>query len=49
MPNFKGGSCHECQGFLFSKPVPADVFEDFLKSGVFGGFRSGYQAIALVG
>jgi diguanylate cyclase (GGDEF)-like protein/PAS domain S-box-containing protein len=24
--------CHELQGFLFSKPLPADAFEDFLQS-----------------
>jgi EAL domain-containing protein (putative c-di-GMP-specific phosphodiesterase class I) len=31
----KAEGCHELQGFLFSKPLPADVFEDFLKSDVF--------------
>jgi diguanylate cyclase (GGDEF)-like protein len=29
--------CHELQGFLFSKPVPADTFERYLRSGVFDG------------
>jgi EAL domain-containing protein (putative c-di-GMP-specific phosphodiesterase class I) len=24
--------CHELQRFLFSKPLPADAFEDFLRS-----------------
>jgi diguanylate cyclase (GGDEF)-like protein/PAS domain S-box-containing protein len=30
-------SCHELQGFLFSKPLPANAFEHFLRSRVFVG------------
>ena len=26
--------CHELQGFLFSKPLPADAFEHFVRSRV---------------
>jgi diguanylate cyclase (GGDEF)-like protein/PAS domain S-box-containing protein len=29
--------CHELQGFLFSKPLPADAFEYFLQSRASGG------------
>ena len=25
--------CHQCQGFLFSKPLPANEFEEVLKDG----------------
>ena len=28
--------CHELQGFLFSKPIPADAFEQILQSRVLG-------------
>jgi len=31
----KTEGCHELQGFLFSKPLPADAFEHYLRSGVF--------------
>jgi diguanylate cyclase (GGDEF)-like protein len=30
-------SCHELQGFLFSKPLPANAFEHFLRSRIFVG------------
>jgi EAL domain-containing protein (putative c-di-GMP-specific phosphodiesterase class I) len=28
----KAEGCHELQGYLFSKPLPAEVFEEFLQS-----------------
>jgi EAL domain-containing protein (putative c-di-GMP-specific phosphodiesterase class I) len=33
----KAEGCHELQGFLFSKPLPAHAFEDFLKARGFRG------------
>jgi diguanylate cyclase (GGDEF)-like protein/PAS domain S-box-containing protein len=41
--------CHELQGFLFSKPLPADAFEDFLRSGVSGGFEADIKPSRLAG
>jgi len=36
--------CHELQGFLFSKPLPADAFERFLQSGLSDALGGGHQA-----
>ena len=41
--------CHELQGFLFSKPLPAEAFEDFLRSGVSGGFETDIKPSRLAG
>jgi len=45
----KAEGCHELQGFLFSKPLPADAFEDFLKSGAFGGSEADIKPARLAG
>jgi diguanylate cyclase (GGDEF)-like protein/PAS domain S-box-containing protein len=45
----KAEGCHELQGFLFSKPLPADAFEDFLKSGVFSGAAADIKPARLAG
>jgi diguanylate cyclase (GGDEF)-like protein/PAS domain S-box-containing protein len=45
----KAEGCHELQGFLFSKPVPAEAFEDFLKSGVFSGSKADIKPARLAG
>jgi EAL domain-containing protein (putative c-di-GMP-specific phosphodiesterase class I) len=45
----KAEGCHELQGFLFSKPLPADAFEDFLKSGVFTGSEADIRPSRLAG
>ena len=41
--------CHELQGFLFSKPIPADAFEQYLRSGVFDGPVAAPERSQLVG
>ena len=41
--------CHELQGFLFAKPLPADAFEDFLKSGVLSGSEADIKPARLAG
>jgi diguanylate cyclase (GGDEF)-like protein/PAS domain S-box-containing protein len=41
--------CHEQQGFLFSKPLPADAFEDYLRSGVFSGSEADIKPSRLAG
>jgi EAL domain-containing protein (putative c-di-GMP-specific phosphodiesterase class I) len=41
--------CHELQGFLFGKPLPADAFEAFLKSGVSGGSEADIKPSRLAG
>jgi diguanylate cyclase (GGDEF)-like protein len=43
----KAQGCHELQGFLFSKPVPAAEFEQLLQSRAFG--RPDLKASRLVG
>ena len=45
----KAEGCHELQGFLFSKPLPADAFEDFLKSGVSSGSEADIKPSRLAG
>jgi diguanylate cyclase (GGDEF)-like protein/PAS domain S-box-containing protein len=45
----KAEGCHELQGFLFSKPLSADAFEDFLKSGVFSGSEADIKPARLAG
>jgi diguanylate cyclase (GGDEF)-like protein/PAS domain S-box-containing protein len=41
--------CHELQGFLFGKPMPADAFEDLLKASVFSGSAADLKPARLVG
>lgn len=41
--------CHEQQGFLFSKPLPADTFEAYLRSRTSGENRSGLRTSRVVG
>jgi diguanylate cyclase (GGDEF)-like protein/PAS domain S-box-containing protein len=41
--------CPELQGFLFSKPVPADAFERILQSGKFGGPEAELKPSRLAG
>jgi diguanylate cyclase (GGDEF)-like protein len=41
--------CHELQGFLFSKPIPADAFEQYLRSRVFDGPVAAPERSQLVG
>ncbi len=41
--------CAELQGFLFSKPVSADAFEHYLRSGVFDGPEASLTRSRLVG
>jgi diguanylate cyclase (GGDEF)-like protein/PAS domain S-box-containing protein len=41
--------CHELQGFLFGKPMPADAFEDLLKASVFSGSDADLKPARLVG
>jgi diguanylate cyclase (GGDEF)-like protein/PAS domain S-box-containing protein len=45
----KAEGCHELQGFLFSKPLPADAFEAFLKASVFSGSEADIKPARLVG
>jgi diguanylate cyclase (GGDEF)-like protein/PAS domain S-box-containing protein len=45
----KAEGCHELQGFLFSKPLPAHAFEDFLKSRVFRGTDADLERSLLAG
>ena len=44
----KAEGCPELQGFLFSKPLPADAFEHYL-SGIFDGPEVGFTPSRLVG
>lgn len=41
--------CHELQGFLYSKPLPADTFEAYLRSRTPGETRSGLRTSRVVG
>ena len=41
--------CAELQGFLFSKPLPADAFEHYLRSGIFEGPEPSLTPSRLVG
>jgi diguanylate cyclase (GGDEF)-like protein/PAS domain S-box-containing protein len=41
--------CHELQGFLYSKPLPADAFEHYLRSGILDGLQAGLTRSRLVG
>ena len=41
--------CHELQGFLFSKPLPATAFEDYLRSRIFDGPQADLQPSRLLG
>ena len=45
----KAEGCAELQGFLFSKPIPADAFEDYLRSGQFDVSQAGLDPSRLVG
>jgi diguanylate cyclase (GGDEF)-like protein/PAS domain S-box-containing protein len=45
----KAEGCHELQGFLFGKPLPADAFEDFLRSGAFSGSEADIKPARLAG
>lgn len=42
--------CHELQGFLFSKPLPADEFETFLAANASSAAKDGanrnYRAVS---
>jgi diguanylate cyclase (GGDEF)-like protein/PAS domain S-box-containing protein len=45
----KAEGCPELQGFLFSKPLPADAFERYLRSGAFDGPVAALRPSRLVG
>ena len=45
----KAEGCAELQGFLVSKPFPADAFEHYLRSGQFDGSKAGLAPSRLVG
>jgi diguanylate cyclase (GGDEF)-like protein len=45
----KAEGCPELQGFLFSKPLPADAFEHYLRSAIFNGPEAGLAPSRLVG
>jgi diguanylate cyclase (GGDEF)-like protein len=45
----KAEGCNELQGFLFSKPLPADAFEDFLRSGLSDGSTADPKPSRLAG
>ena len=45
----KTEGCPELQGFLFSKPLPANAFEHYLRSGIFDGPEAGLTRSRLVG
>jgi EAL domain-containing protein (putative c-di-GMP-specific phosphodiesterase class I) len=45
----KAEGCPELQGFLFSKPLPANAFEHYLRLGIFDGPEAGLAPSRLVG
>ena len=45
----KTEGCPEMQGFLFSKPLPANAFERYLRSGILDGPEAGRTRSRLVG
>jgi diguanylate cyclase (GGDEF)-like protein/PAS domain S-box-containing protein len=45
----KAEGCQELQGFLFSKPLPADAFERYLRSGAFDDPVAALRPSRLVG
>jgi diguanylate cyclase (GGDEF)-like protein len=45
----KTEGCPEMQGFLFSKPLPANAFERYLRSGILDGPEAGPTRSRLVG
>jgi len=45
----KAEGCPELQGFLFSKPLPADAFEHYLRSVIFDGPEAGLTPSRSVG
>jgi EAL domain-containing protein (putative c-di-GMP-specific phosphodiesterase class I) len=45
----KAEGCPELQGFLFSKPLPADAFERYLRSGAFDDPVAALRPSRLVG
>jgi diguanylate cyclase (GGDEF)-like protein/PAS domain S-box-containing protein len=45
----KAEGCPELQGFLFSKPLPANAFEDYLRPRIFDGPEAGLTPSRLVG
>src|SRR5260221_4795432 len=45
----KAECCPELQGFLFSKPLPSNAFEHYLRLGIFDGPEAGLAPSRLVG